>query len=157
MTGGADPAQPTYQSPNQHHNNHNNHTQHTSTTTTSVLRRGSVPVLGQGSLHARCLQTVLVFRRAKNCGVPQLQFWTRWTCPLLRRQVHWGAVLEQSGHARCCDDRCIWVSTGRKLQRFRSCSSSNSLTRSSTFLSWRRCRFPWSVPLRFSGCSTLIR
>ena len=45
-------------------------------------------------------------RRAANCGVPQLQFWTKWTCPLLRRQVHGGAVLGQSVHARCCDDRC---------------------------------------------------
>ena len=32
------------------------------------------PVLGQGCLHARCVQTVLGSRRADNCGVPQLQF-----------------------------------------------------------------------------------
>ena len=26
-----------------------------------------------------------------------------------------GAVLEPCGDARCCDDRCVWVSTSRKL------------------------------------------
>ena len=55
---------------------------------------GYAAVLGQGCLHARCVQTVLGSRRAGNWGVPQLQFWTKWTCPLLRRQVHGGAVLE---------------------------------------------------------------
>ena len=53
-----------------------------------AIHRGSAAVLGKGCLHARCMQTVLGFRRAENCGGPQLQFWTKWTCRLLRRQVH---------------------------------------------------------------------
>ena len=46
----------------------------------------------------------------------------------------------------------------RKLWRFRSCSTSSS---SSTSLSWRRGRSPWSRPFRklwrFPCCNTLIR
>ena len=53
--------------------------------TCPLLRRqvfGCV-VLGQGCLHARCVQTVLGSRRAENCGVSTVAVSTRWLMSLL--------------------------------------------------------------------------
>ena len=60
-----------------------------------AIHHRSAAVRGQGCLHARCVQTVLGSRRAET---------------VVCRSCSSG----QSGHARCCDDRCIWC---------RSCSS----------------------------------
>ena len=73
----------------------------------------SAAVLGQGCLHARCVQTVLGSRRAENWRVPQLQFSTKWTCPLLRRQVH---LVPQS--------RKLWRERNCRACRCLLCSSS---------------------------------
>ena len=68
-----------------------------------AIHHGSAAVLGQGCLHARCVQTVLGFRRAENCGVPQLQFLNKVDMPVVATSC---AVLVPGGDARCCDDRC---------------------------------------------------
>ena len=59
------------------------------------------------------LMTPVVVRRqvlgvAENCGSSAVAVLGQVvTCPLLRRQVHGGAVFEQGEYARCCDDRSI--------------------------------------------------
>ena len=73
-------------------------------------------------------------------GVPQLQYFPGGRCPC------WQVVQI----LRCClceDSRDLTVAARRFLS-----------TMSSSSLSWRRYRFPWSLlPQRFSSCSPLIR
>ena len=58
--------------------------------------KGSAAVLGQDCLHTRCVQTVLGFAVLDQVDMP-----------VVAMTGAWSAVLGQSVHARCCDDRCI--------------------------------------------------
>ena len=57
-----------------------------------AIQHGSAAVLGQGCLHARCVQTVLGSRRAENCGVPQLQFSDKVDMPVVATTGALGAA-----------------------------------------------------------------
>ena len=64
-----------------------------------------------------------------------------------------GAVLEQGGNARCCDDRCIGVLQSRKLWRFRSCRAWSMFARSSSTV----VNVPMLMQRRCFSCSSWTR
>ena len=146
------PQQPQQQQQQQHTTTHNNtqqqqHTTTTHTTTTHTththnntqttgawgltcrklwcsavaIHRGPRQFLDKVVfMPAACRQFWGPDRCAENWGSTQLQFSNMVDVPVVATT---GAVLEQGGNARYCDDRCVGVLQSRKLWRFRSCST----------------------------------